>query len=62
VVIEVPSHSQILDIAAETSSESEVDTDSSPRGLVKDYEWNPGSSYLRRKLQSDNATEGVAHQ
>jgi hypothetical protein len=61
VDIAVPSHSQILDVGSETSSVSEEEIDSSPRGLGEDSEWNPGSSYLRRKLQSDNATDGVAY-
>jgi hypothetical protein len=61
VDIEAPSHSQILAVGSENSSVSEEEIDSSPRGLGEDFEWTPGSSYLRRKLRSDNATDGVAY-
>jgi hypothetical protein len=47
--VEVPPHSQVLDVGSETSSESEEEEIiSSPRGLGEDSEWTPGLSYLRR--------------
>jgi hypothetical protein len=58
---EVPPYSQITNVESEDSRESEEGIDSSPLGLGEDPEWTPESSYLQRKLQSDNTTDGVAY-
>jgi transposase InsO family protein len=58
----IPSHSKILEVESEGVSESEDDETSSPLGIREDSEWAPESSYLRRKLQYDNATDNIAYQ
>jgi hypothetical protein len=59
--VEIPPHLQVVNADSAKSSETEDNVDNLPRDLENDSEWNPGSSYLQRKLQSDNRTDGVAY-
>jgi hypothetical protein len=59
--IGIPSSLQAIDVGSETLSESEGEISSSQQRLGEDSEWTPGS-YLQRKLQGDNETDGIAYQ
>jgi hypothetical protein len=60
-ITEIVPCSRKINTDSEDSSESEEEIDSSPLGLGDDPEWAPESSYLQRKLQSDNTTAGVEY-
>ena len=58
----VPSHSQVTNTDDMESSETEEEVDNSlSNSKNRDSDWEPGSMYLKRRLQSDNRPDDIAY-
>jgi hypothetical protein len=58
----VPYHPHVAENESVVSSNSETDEENLPLDRGNNSEWNPGSSYLKRKLRDENTTADVAYQ
>jgi hypothetical protein len=58
---ENPPRSQVLELESEESDECTEGNDSPSQTRRTDPEWTPGSSYLKRKLQSKDTADNVAY-
>ena len=56
-----PSHSQVTNTDDTESSETEEEDTSLSNSRNRDSDWEPGSMYLKRKLQSDNRPDDIAY-
>ena len=57
----VPSHSQVTNTDDTESSETEEEDTSLSNNKNRDSDWEPGSMYLKRMLQSDNRPADIAY-
>jgi hypothetical protein len=59
---EMPSYSKLMEVRPDSTGETEDESlDSLPREQGDDSDWDPGSSYLQRKLRNDKTTADVAY-
>jgi hypothetical protein len=59
----IPSHSQVTNTDDTESRETEEDIDNFlSNSKNRDSDWEPGSMYLKLKLQSDNRPDDIAYQ
>ena len=57
----IPSHSQVTNTDDTESSETEEEDTSLSNSRNRDSDWEPGSMYLKRRLQSDNRPDDIAY-